>query len=118
MVSGFMCGCVGEYWVVCVACLRQGRFYTSVVICSSFLVVGSSFFWTCVNQNFRRHVGFPLQHRFFLTFSTLLKRSPRLLLLGPENFSLHFKVYVALESYGLLFQKFVSLGNAQKRKAV
>ena len=45
----------------------------------------------------------------FFNAPQILYYPPRLLLLGPENFSLHytFKVYVVLEPYGLLFQKFV-----------
>ena len=45
----------------------------------------------------------------FFNAPQILYCPPRLLLLGPENFSLHytFKVYVVLEPYGLLFQKFV-----------
>ena len=100
-----MCGCVGECWVL-LWCLFAPR-----VILDS---CESKFLTPC---------GVSITTQIFLDFLNapqILYFPPRLLPLGPEIFSLHytFKVYVALEPYGLLFQKFVSLGNAQKRNAV
>ena len=93
----------------------KGHFARSVVNCTSFFVVlllGLRFLFDPRKSKFLTPCGISITTPIFFDFFNApqnLHCPPRLVLLGPENFSLNytFKVYVALEPYGLLFQKFV-----------
>ena len=122
-----MCGCVGECWVL-LWCLFAPRDILHVVLLIVllflwfyFLVCG--FFLTRVNQNCRRHVGFPLQ----LDFSRLFQCSSNFIL--PPMFAttrtgqfLHCttpsRCIWRLNRTVCFPEIRIFSGNAQKRKAV